>query len=156
MDESAHSPEAQPIQPAAPLHRDEGSVHADPRGTPAPTIAWLAATAAWFVPGLGHLLLRRWGRAVIIFLCVGGMAVAGYKLQGEVFSIRSGDIFGILGHLADVGAGAFYLFSRFLEPGGADIARASGDIGTRLLAIAGLLNFLCVADAFEIARHAKP
>lgn len=92
----------------------------------------------------------------MIFLCVGGMAVAGYKLQGQVFSIRSDDIFGILGHLADAGTGAFYFFSRVLEPDGANIARAGGDMGTRLLAIAGLLNLLCVADAFEIARRAKP
>ncbi|MFZ0640056.1 MAG: DUF6677 family protein [Candidatus Acidiferrales bacterium] len=156
MDERTDSREAQPVQPAAPLHPDAASIHVDPRGTPAPTLAWLAAAAAWFVPGLGHLLLRRWGRAAIIFLCVAGMAIVGYQLQGQVFSMGSGDIFGILGHLADVGTGAFYFFSRFLEPAGANTAVATGDIGTRLLAIAGLLNFLCVADALEIARRAKP
>ena len=117
---------------------------------------WLATVGGWFVPGFGHLLLRRWGRAVVVFLCIGGMAMAGYKLQGQVFSIRSDDIFAILGHLAEVGGGAFYFFSHVLEPGGVNVAQANGDIGTRLLAMAGLLNFLSVADVFEIARHGKP
>jgi hypothetical protein len=134
----------------APLH--SGSANAVDN---APFIAWLAAAAAWIVPGLGHLLLRRWGRAAAIFVAVGGMAIAGYKLQGQVFSLRTSDVYSILGHWAEIGAGVFYFLWRFLEPAGANLARATGDIGTRLLAIAGLLNFLCMADAFEIARRAR-
>src|SRR5215469_17307382 len=120
-----------------------------------PMMVWLATVGGWFVPGLGHFLLRRWGRGVAIFLCVGGMAIAGYHLGGQVFSIHTSDVYAILGHLAEVGTGAFYFLWRVLEPGGAQLARSSGDIGTRLLAIAGLLNFLCAADAYEIACRLK-
>ena len=114
-----------------------------------------AIVAAWLVPGLGHLLLKRRGRAAIIFLCVGGLAVAGYALRGQIYSMRGGDMFGFMGYLAEVGSGAFYFLARLLEPHGADTARVAGVYGTRFLAIAGLLNFLCVLDAWGIARPEK-
>ena len=118
-------------------------------------LAYAAIAAAWLVPGLGHLLLKRWGRAAIIFLCVGGMAVAGYAMRGQVYSMRFGDMFGFLGHLAEIGTGAFYFLARVFEPRGPDTAHLVGDFGTRFLAIAGLLNFLCVLDAWAIARKEK-
>src|SRR5579859_8027994 len=119
-------------------------------------LAYAAIVAAWIVPGLGHLLLKRWGRAVIIFLCVGGMAVAGCAMRGQVYSMRFGDMFGFMGHFAEIGAGAFYFLSRIFEPAGPDTARVAGDFGTRFLAIAGLLNFLFVLDVWAIARKEKP
>lgn len=111
--------------------------------------------AAWLAPGLGHLLLKRWGRAAIIFLCVGGLAVAGYAMSGQVYSIRGGDIFGFMGYLAEIGSGTFYFLARLLEPRGANTALVTGVYGTRFLAMAGLLNFLCVLDAWGIARAEK-
>lgn len=112
----------------------------------------LIAIAAWIVPGLGHVLLRRWGRALGFFLAVGGLAVTGYALQGEVFSGRSNDPFGALGFIADLGSGIFYFLARFLESTGPDISRASGDYGTRLIAASGIVNLLGVLDAYGIAR----
>ena len=119
-------------------------------------LAFAAISAAWLVPGLGHLLLKRWGRAAIIFLCVGGMGVAGYAMRGQVYSARSGDMFGFMGHFAEIGGGAFYFLARVFEPAGPGTARVAGDLGTRFLAIAGLLNFLCVLDVWAIARKQKP
>lgn len=109
------------------------------------------AVAAWIVPGLGHLLLRRWGRALIFFLSVGGLAISGYLLRGNVFPPRTGEAFGTLGFLADAGAGIFYFLSRFFEAAGPDVSRAAGDYGTRFIAAAGIVNLLSVFDAYEIA-----
>lgn len=109
------------------------------------------ALAAWIVPGLGHLALRRWGRAAIFFLSVGGLAITGYLLRGNVFPPRSGEPFGTLGFLADAGAGVFYFLSRFFESAGPDVSRAAGDYGTRFIAAAGVVNLLSVFDAYEIA-----
>ena len=103
------------------------------------------------MPGLGHLLLRRWGRALIFFVAVGGLAVVGYGMRGEVFTRRSSDPFGALGFFADISAGIFYFFPRFLETAGPDISRAAGDYGTRFVAAAGLVNLLGVLDAYGIA-----
>jgi len=116
---------------------------------------YAAIAAAWIVPGLGHFLLKRQGRAAVIFLCVGGLAVAGYAMRGQVYSMRGGDMFGFMGHLAEIGGGIFYFLARFLEPHGADTARVAGVYGTRFLAMAGLLNFLCVLDVWGIAREKK-
>lgn len=76
-------------------------------------------------------------------------------MRGRVYSLRSDDIFAILNHLAEVGSGGFYFLASAFEPAGPDTARAMGDLGTRFLDIAGLLNFLCVVDAYLIARKLK-
>lgn len=135
---------------------DETPVPSEPVTAQVPLSAWLAVFAAWFFPGFGHLLLRRWGRAAIIFVCVAGLAFAGYRMGGHVYTISAGDIFALLNHLAEIGTGALYFLARVFEPSGADTARVVGDVGTRFLDIAGLLNFLCAADAFLIARKARP
>ena len=113
--------------------------------------ALFAAVAAWLVPGLGHLLLGRWRRALAFFVSVGGLVVTGYLLRGNVFPPHSGDPFGTLGFLADASTGAFYYFSRFFEAAGPDVSRAAGDYGTRFIAAAGVVNLLAVLDAIEIA-----
>jgi hypothetical protein len=122
---------------------------------PIAAIAVVAAIAAWAVPGLGHLLLRRWGRAAFLFLAVGGLALVGYGMRGEVFNTRSTDPFGELGFLADALSGAFYFLPRLLEAAGPDVSRAVGDYGTRFLAAAGVVNLLGVLDAYRIASGRK-
>lgn len=114
-----------------------------------------AIVAAWLVPGLGHLLLKRWGRAAVIFLCVGGLSVAGYAMRGQVYPIRGDDMFGFMGYVSEIGSGVFYFLARLLERHGANTALVAGVYGTRFLAMAGLLNFLCVLDAWAIARAEK-
>jgi len=120
-----------------------------------PPVALLAAVAAWIVPGLGHLLLRRWGRATFLFLAVAALALTGYAMRGEVFTSRSSDPFGVLGFLADACSGAFYFLPRLVERAGPDVSRAAGDYGTRFLAGAGVVNLLGVIDAYRIAGGRK-
>jgi hypothetical protein len=114
-------------------------------------LAPFIAVLAWIVPGLGHLVMRRRGRALVFFLTVGGLAIAGYLLRGNVFPPRTGEPFGTLGFLADAGSGMFYFLSRFLESAGPNVSRAAGDYGTRFIAAAGIVNLLSVFDAYEIA-----
>jgi hypothetical protein len=101
---------------------------------------------------LGHLLLRRWSKAAVYFLCVGGLACAGLAMRGGVFSPGAEDLFDRLGFFADLGAGAFYFLAHQIQTAGPDIAHATGDYGTRLFAAAGMLNFLTVLEAFDIGR----
>ncbi len=111
----------------------------------------LAAIAAWLVPGLGHLLLGRWGRALVFFVAVAGLVLTGYWLRGNVFPPHSADLFGALGFLSDASTGVLYYFSHFFEAAGPDVSRAAGDYGTRFIAAAGVVNLLAVLDAVEIA-----
>lgn len=115
----------------------------------------MIAIIAWFIPGFGHLLLRRWMRAVTFFVAVGGLAVAGCLMRGNVFAPHSQDPFGTLGFLADASSGVFYLLSHIFEKAGPDVARAMGDYGTRFIAGAGIINMMGVCDAFEVARGRK-
>jgi hypothetical protein len=115
-------------------------------------LAPIFAVAGWFVPGMGHALLGRWGRALGFFIAVGGLAVTGLVLRGNVFTLHSGDAFGTLGFLSEAGSGIFYFGARFVEAAGPELARASGEVGTRFIATAGIVNLLSVLDAFEIAR----
>jgi hypothetical protein len=118
-------------------------------------LAWAIGIAGWLVPGLGHALQRMWARAVVVFLAVGLLVVAGATMRGTVFSSNGGDAFDTLGFLADLGTGSFYLAARALERGGADVSHADGDYGTRFLATAGVLNLLAALHAYEAARGRK-
>ena len=118
-------------------------------------VALLVGAAGWAVPGLGHLLLRRWGRGIFIFLTVGVLAWIGFSMRGELFARNSGDPFGALGFLADACAGAFYFLPRVIHWAGPDVSRAAGDYGTRFLASAGVVNLLGVLDAYGIAMGRK-
>jgi hypothetical protein len=120
-----------------------------------PTMAVVAAVAGWFVPGLGHLLLRRWTKAIVYFLAVGGLAVAGLMMRGNVFHSNGADAFEVLGYLADMGSGMFYFLAQRIDAAGPDVAHAAGDYGTRLIASAGVLNMLCVLEAFEIGLRGR-
>jgi uncharacterized protein DUF6677 len=115
----------------------------------------IVAIAGWIVPGLGHLLLGRWGRAVVLFLAVGGLALVGFVMRGELFARGSGDPFGVLGFFADACSGAFYFLPRVMRWAGPDVSRAAGDYGTRFLAAAGVVNLLGALDAYGIAMGRK-
>lgn len=114
--------------------------------------ALVVALFAWIVPGLGHLLLRRWQRALAFFVAASGLALSGYWMRGNVFPPHSQDPFGTLGFLADAGSGIFYFMSRVFEAAGPNVSRAIGDYGTRFIAAAGIVNVLAVCDAYEIAN----
>jgi hypothetical protein len=120
-----------------------------------PAMAAVAAAAGWFVPGLGHLLLRRWTKAVVYFVAVGGLAVAGLMMRGNVFHSNGADAFEVLGYLADLGSGMFYFLAQRIDAAGPDVAHAAGDYGTRLIASAGVLNLLCVLEAFDIGLRRR-
>lgn len=125
-----------------------GARQADPR-------AVAVGIAGWLVPGLGHALLRMWGRALACFVCVGALVLCGAGMRGNVFTWSGGDPFSRLGFVADAGAGVFYWVARSLEDGGPDVSRAGGDYGTRFLAAGGVLNLLIALHAYEAARGRK-
>jgi hypothetical protein len=115
----------------------------------------VAAIAGWVVPGLGHLMLRRWSKAAVYFLCVGGLACAGLAMRGGVFAAGAEDLFDRLGFFADLGAGVFYFLAHQIQAAGPDVAHATGDYGTRLFAAAGMLNLLTVLEAYDIGRRGE-
>ena len=111
--------------------------------------------AGWLLPGLGHALQKMWSRAVGCFLTVGFLVWLGVGMRGNIFTPDRNDAFGMLGYLADLGAGSFYFVAKSYETRGSDVAHALGDYGTRFLAAAGVLNLLGALHAYEAARGRK-
>jgi hypothetical protein len=137
-----------PVPPEAP-----SGVAREP--LPSENRAWAVAIAGWLVPGLGHALQGMWGRALVVFVAVGLLVLAGASMRGNVFTSNGNDAFDTLGYVADLGTGSFYFLARAMERGGADVSHAGGDYGTRFLATAGVLNLLAALHAFEAARGRK-
>jgi hypothetical protein len=128
---------------------------ARPQDSRREAIAFLVGVAGWLVPGLGHAILKMWGRAAACFLTVALLVILGAGMRGNVFNSSGNDAFDRLGYIADLGAGTFYFVARSLETNGADVSHADGDYGTRFLAAAGVLNLLAALHAYEVARGRK-
>lgn len=126
-----------------------------PQNSRREALAFVVALAGWLVPGLGHALMKMWGRAVICFLTVGVLVWVGAGMRGNLFTSRGNDAFDSLGYLADLGTGSFYWLARSLETNGPDVSHADGDYGTRFLATAGVFNLLAALHAYEAARGRK-
>ena len=59
----------------------------------APVKTWpVVVLAGWVVPGAGHLLLRRPGRAILLFVSVMVMFVLGLMMRGPLFQPQGGDL----------------------------------------------------------------
>jgi hypothetical protein len=131
------------------------ATHTDPSESRRAIVALVVAVAAWVLPGLGHALLKMWGRALACFFTVALMVLLGTGMRGNIFSSNGEDAFSKLGYVADLGAGSFYFVAKLLETNGSDVSHANGDYGTRLLATAGVLNLLAALHAYELVRGRK-
>lgn len=140
------------------------------RVEPVPGTAWLIGLAAWFVPGSGHLLLQRWGRAALMGGAVWLSFFLGLAMGGHMFDVSpegSGlaawlqwsTLIQVPPMVANIGAGAPYIVSWLLDIGFADdpvqAARATYEYGNTFLLIAGLMNYLTMLDAFDVAAGRK-
>ena len=125
--------------------------------------AWLIGMAAWLIPGVGHLLLKRWGRAAMLGGAVWVSFLVGLAMGGHMFSLATGQgsssLLQVPPMIANLGSGILYLFCLFFGIGFSDdpqqAARATYEYGNTFLLIAGLLNYLVVLDAFDIAVGRK-
>ncbi len=116
----------------------------------------LVPAVGWFIPGAGHLMQKKWGRGGLIMVSVMMMYWLGLQMDGHVYAPNGGDVLEILSFVGQVGAGALYIISRALDLGSGVMQRATAAYGTVFLVSAGLLNFICVADAYHIAIGKKP
>ena len=134
--------------------QDDAAVPAYPAAMPGMAVA--ALILGWLVPGAGHFLLKRWTRGGLLLLSVTAMFVLGVLMEGKVYAFNTGDILDMLGFVGDVGAGALYLVTRWMDWGHGAIQIAAADYGTKYIIVAGLLNIICAVDACSIAQGKKP
>jgi hypothetical protein len=118
-------------------------------------MAVLAPAVGWLIPGAGHMIQKRWIRGGLLFVSIVGLFVLGLLMQGRIYKANGGDILEILGFVGDVGAGALYLVALAMDWGTVVISHATADYGKVFIIVAGLLNFISVADAYHIAIGKK-
>jgi hypothetical protein len=123
-----------------------------------PTLTTLVrlCVAAWLVPGLGHLLLGRKWRALILFFAIVTMFLMGITMQGEFFSTNSGSYLQTLGYFGELCVGLPMPVARFFGYDGGNPLFVSADFGTAYLIAAGMLNTLSILDTYDIAMGRKP
>jgi len=111
--------------------------------------------AAWLIPGGGHLVQRRWGRGALLLSSIGLLFLLGLAMQGRLFHLTPSNLVETLGFLSDLCSGLFFLAAKFLGYAPAEMASPNADYGTKFLLVAGLLNVLCMLDAYDIAIGKK-
>ena len=131
---------------------------------PAPGYAWAVGLAAWFIPGCGHLMLKKWGRAALMGGAVWTCFIVGFAMGGHLFDITGGEGASVLLQIPPVignlGSGALYiipyLFGVGFDDNPVQAARTTYEYGNMILLISGLLNYLTMLDAFDIAAGRRP
>jgi Family of unknown function (DUF6677) len=115
----------------------------------------IAPAIGWLIPGAGHMIQKRWIRGVLLFVSIVTLFLLGLAMQGRIYKANGGDILDILGFVGDIGAGALYILTVAQDWGQGAIAFATADYGTKFMIVAGLLNFIAMADAYHIAIGKK-
>ena len=83
------------------------------------------------------------------------MFAIGLWLEGRLFPLEFADPLVFLGAVANRGVGAPFLIARLMDGGAGVVTAAAYEYGNTFLMTAGLLNFLVILDACDIARGRK-
>lgn len=121
----------------------------------------MAATLAicsggWLIPGLAHILIGRWVRGLIFAACVLLMFALGLGMHGKLYDLEFDEPLHIFAFIANIGAGLPYWIAEHFNLGIGTMNWPSYDYGTTYLWVCGLLNYLVILDAFDIAQGRKP
>lgn len=126
--------------------------------------AWLVGAAAWAFPGAGHYLQGKWLRGLLITLVICGMFAIGLAFGGHLFGLGlqeagTSKLLQLPPTIANLGTGILYLVCWASNSGFNDSAEyaklATFEYGNTFLLVAGLLNYLAMLDAFDIAAGRK-
>jgi hypothetical protein len=130
----------------------------------APARAWLMGTAGWLVPGLGHVLQGKWVRALLLGGAVWACFISGFMMGGHLFKYSASEpanssALQIPPMVGDLGSGLLYISCYYLGYGFSHEAQQAAlptfEYGWTFLLVAGLLNYLAMLDAFDIAAGRK-
>lgn len=115
---------------------------------------------SWLIPGAGHLVQKRYVRGLIIAGVIWSLFVIAIVSGGAYypgFEFKDGQLLYLLNVFARLGNGLGAIISWVVVsvPSPNVAALATFEYGGRFLEIAGLLNFLAVIDAIDIALGRK-
>jgi hypothetical protein len=121
---------------------------------------FLVGVAAWFFPGAGYFMQKRWARGAIaggaiwlmfiIAIASGGQYYPGLKFdEGALLYLLN--IFARLGN----GIGAIISYLAGMSAPANAAGMATFEYGGRFLEVAGLLNYLAVIDSIDLFSGRK-
>lgn len=129
---------------------------------------------AWLIPGSGHLLLRRWGQAIVVFVTIHFMFLYGLFMGSPIHRFRpEAPVQSTLEKAAQMCAGSVYWLTAWLLPrmrawadtpvrrwaersefGAGDRIHAWAEKGHVFTLSAGLLNLLMVLKVRDLLYRA--
>jgi len=120
----------------------------------------LIGVLAWFFPGAGHLVQKRYIRGAVISGVVWIMFAIAIMSGGAHypgFDFKDGALLYLLNVFAKLGNGLGSIVSMIMAgtPSPNIAALSTFEYGGRFLEVAGLLNYLAVVDAVDIANGRK-
>jgi len=126
-----------------------------PRAVVEPGTLVLLCLAAWLVPGAGHWWMGRRQKAIVFLLALPAMFAIGLVLHGRVFPFEFSEPLVGLAAVANFLAGAPWILTRFLDGGHGMVTAVTYEYGNCFLIVSGLLNFLVILDAYDVAVGRK-
>lgn len=115
----------------------------------------LLGLGAWAVPGAAHLWLGRRQKGIVFLVVLPLMYAIGLALDGRLFPFDVSQPLVALAAVADLGLGVPYLIARLVDAGGGRAVSVTYEYGNAFVIVAGLLNFLVMLDAYDIAVGRK-
>ncbi len=120
-----------------------------------PGVIALVLAAAWAIPGAGHIWLGRRQKGLVFLIVLPLMFVLGLLLEGRIFPLELSEPLVALAAVADFGLGLPWIIARVMGAGAGTVTAVTYEYGNSFLIVAGLLNFLVMLDAFDIAMGRK-
>ena len=94
-------------------------------------------------------------KALVFALALPAMFVLGLVLHGRLFPFEWSEPLVALAAVANVLTGAPWMIARMMDAGGGTVTAATYEYGNCFLIVSGLLNFLVILDAYDIAMGRK-
>jgi len=119
----------------------------------------LACIAALVLPGLGHIVVGRLSRGLVIGLGIVAMFILGFRMEGHLFTPIRGEWLTWFFSFLDAGIGVPYFVALALDLGfkvePVQAAKITFEYGNTFLMVAGALNMLATMDTYDIAIGRK-
>lgn len=146
---------------------------------PAPNVSNLKRTSAvcllgWILPGMGHLLLKRTKHGLVFMVCIVLLFFWGLNLGAKIYQYEPQQPLTFFAMVAQAGMGVPYIAARIIaiyaraHPGSmfygfaekfhfgeGYLENITFEYGNTFAIVAGLLNFLVILDAYDIAIGRK-
>ena len=104
---------------------------------------------------ISYVWLGRRQKGVVFLVVLSLMFAIGLMLQGRIFPFEFSEPLVALAAVADIGLGVPWMLARMVGAGAGLVTAATYEYGNSFLIVAGLLNFLVILDAFDIAMGRK-